>query len=55
MFETSLEDEYAVAFGMGLSTPELIRIAEAGFEHSFLPEDEKRGYLQALRTAVSKN
>jgi adenosine deaminase len=54
MFETSLEDEYAVASGMGLSTTELIRIAEAGFERSFLSADEKRSYLQAFRAAANK-
>ncbi|HEV3219257.1 MAG TPA: adenosine deaminase [Candidatus Acidoferrales bacterium] len=53
MFETSLEGEYANATWLGLSAPELLRIAEASFEHAFLPQGEKQHHLQALRVAAT--
>jgi aminodeoxyfutalosine deaminase len=54
MFETSLEGEYAAASGMGLSAPELIHLAEAGFEHAFLPAGEMAHYLKTLRAVANK-
>jgi aminodeoxyfutalosine deaminase len=52
MFETSLETEYAHASGLGLSAPDLVRIAEASFEHAFLPAEDKQRYLRSLREVV---
>jgi adenosine deaminase len=52
MFETSLKAEYSHASGAGLSAPDLIRIAEASFEHAFLSAEDKRRYLESFRTAV---
>jgi len=43
MFHTTLHEEYANAARMGLQEHELARIIEMGFEHAFLPADEKRG------------
>jgi aminodeoxyfutalosine deaminase len=54
MFETSLEAEYAHASGLGISAPDLIRIAEASFEHAFLQAEEKQKYLRSLRAAVKR-
>ncbi len=42
MFHTTLHDEYANAARMGLREDELARIVEMGFEHAFLPANEKR-------------
>jgi adenosine deaminase len=52
MFETSLEVEYAQASELGLSAADLIRVAEASFEHAFLPAEDKQKYLQAFRVTV---
>ncbi len=54
MFDTSLEGEYAHASGLGLSAPDLIRLAEASFDHAFLPETEKQRHLQSLRSAATR-
>ena len=43
MFHTTLREEYANAARMGLQEHELARIVEMGFEHAFLPANEKRG------------
>ena len=43
MFHTTLREEYANAARMGLQEHELTRIVEMGFEHAFLPANEKRG------------
>jgi aminodeoxyfutalosine deaminase len=43
MFHTTLREEYANAARMGLQEHELTRIVEMGFEHAFLPTNEKRG------------
>jgi adenosine deaminase len=53
MFETSLESEYARASEIGISAPELIRLAESGFEHAFLPAADKQRYLQSLRSIAA--
>lgn len=55
MFETTLNTEYLQARRMGLATSELVRIAQASFEHSFLPEEEKNALLNSFhsgRTAL---
>src|SRR5580692_1291826 len=43
MFHTTLREEYLNAARMGLQEHELTRIVEMGFEHAFLPTNEKRG------------
>lgn len=55
MFRTSLNSEYATAHEqMGLTPPQLVSIAQAGFQHSFLPATEKRLLLEHFRAAASK-
>ncbi len=55
MFRTSLNAEYAAAQEqMGLTTPQLVSIAEAGFRHAFLPAAEKQSTLDRFRSATSK-
>jgi adenosine deaminase len=53
MFETTLSDEYRHASGMGLSPHNLVRLAEAGFHHSFLPAEEKQALLAKFRSGVN--
>jgi aminodeoxyfutalosine deaminase len=53
IFETTLTDEYLHAGRMGLSTDELVRLAEASFRHSFLPPSEKRALLEQFHSAVA--
>jgi adenosine deaminase len=42
MFHTTLLDEYENARRMGLNESELLRLAQASFDHAFLPAAEKR-------------
>jgi len=49
MFDTDLNREYAVLAQIGLSTPEIVSIAEAGFTAAFLPSDEKAVLLKYFR------
>jgi aminodeoxyfutalosine deaminase len=53
MFETTLTQEYIHAQNMGLTPTEIVRLAEAGFVHSFLPPDEKKALLDKFHTAVA--
>ena len=55
MFGTSLEDEYlAAADQFALSREQILRLCANGFRASFLPEEEKRTFLEELsRTAES--
>ncbi len=53
MFETTVSDEYRHAQAMGLSSMELIHLAEAGFRHSFLPPAEKAAMLEKFHTGVA--
>jgi aminodeoxyfutalosine deaminase len=51
MFRTSLEDTYEIARReMGLSIPQIVNIAEAGFTHSFLPANERAAMLDVFRS-----
>lgn len=55
MFRTSLNETFAQAASkMGLTTAQLVSIAEASFRHSFLPAAEKNSLLDSFRAAVSK-
>jgi len=47
MFHTTLLDEYENARRMGLSQDELRHIAQASFDHAFLPDAEKRTHRVA--------
>ena len=53
MFETTLTREYVHASAMGLALPEAARIAEASFQHSFLPAAERRAYLETFRSSAA--
>lgn len=50
MFRTSLSQEYRLALGLGLKLSDLARIAEMGFEFSFLPKPEKQALLETFRS-----
>lgn len=50
MFETDLAREYALLGQMGLDPAEIVRIAEAAFEHAFLPPADKSTMRAAFRT-----
>ena len=55
MFETTVSAEYLQAHRMGLALVELVHIAEASFQHAFLPTEEKGALLNAFhsgRTAL---
>lgn len=49
MFHTSLGREYALALRLGLSAPELARIAARSFEKAFLGEEERAAHVAACR------
>ena len=52
MFETTLLSEYALAARtMGMQADALVRVAEMGFENSFLSVETKARYLKSLRAA----
>ena len=53
MFETTLVDEYLHAHRMGLSPAELVGLAAASFQHSFLPPLEKRVLLDQFHSAAT--
>jgi aminodeoxyfutalosine deaminase len=54
MFETTLMDEYAVAYrAMGMSADSLVRIAEMGFENALMDDETKAQYVKSLCAAVS--
>jgi adenosine deaminase len=53
MFETTLNDEYLHAREMGMSRWELIQLAEASFQHCFLPDQEKRDLLGEFHTGIA--
>lgn len=44
-FGTDLASEYAALASIGFSEPELVGIARNGFEHAFLPAEEKRQFF----------
>lgn len=53
MFETNLRHEYDAVAGMGLSTAEILRIAEAGFSGALLPPEEKAALLSQFRSRAA--
>jgi adenosine deaminase len=53
MFRTTLDKTYSLAATkMGLSSAQLVTIAEAGFRHAFLPAAEKLTLLTTFRTVA---
>jgi adenosine deaminase len=48
MFHATLLGEYEVAAKTGLTEAELVALHRAGFEHAFLPQDERCSYLAKL-------
>ena len=52
MFHTDLLTEYSKVAGLGVSTPQLVKLMEQGFHSAFLPADEKRKYLVDFRAAA---
>lgn len=53
MFETTVSDEYRHMHRVGLTAVELVGLAEASFQHSFLPPEEKRAMLQKFHSGVA--
>src|SRR5487761_928000 len=54
MFRTSLNETYSLAATKsGLSRPQLVSIAEAGFRHSFLPATERQAMLDRFRAKAT--
>lgn len=53
MFHTDLLSEYGhCTASLGFSMRETLRLAEASFDHAFLPQAEKRAYLDRFRAKV---
>jgi aminodeoxyfutalosine deaminase len=50
MFHTSLNETYASALQIGLTSAQLISIAEASFRHAFLSSAQKEALLQRFRS-----
>jgi len=52
MFHTDLLTEYSVAASLGLSSQQLVQLAEQSLSASFLPPDDKRRMLDDFRAAA---
>jgi adenosine deaminase len=50
MFQTDLLGEYQQALRTGLTPAEVARIAQMGFEYSFLASEEKQSLIETFRT-----
>jgi aminodeoxyfutalosine deaminase len=53
MFETDLNGEYQALGSMGLSTEEILRVAEGGFAGAFLPAEQKADLLERFRNQAA--
>jgi adenosine deaminase len=53
MFETTLNTEYQHVHRMGFNSGDLVRLAEASFQHAFLPDSEKSALLEQFRSGTS--
>jgi aminodeoxyfutalosine deaminase len=53
MFETTVSGEYAHVHRMGLTTLEMLRLAEASFHHAFLSADDRSALLEKFHSGVS--
>jgi aminodeoxyfutalosine deaminase len=54
MFETTISDEFRHMHRMGMTTGELVRLAEASFHHSFLGPEEKSAMLDKFHSGVAE-
>jgi adenosine deaminase/aminodeoxyfutalosine deaminase len=52
MFHTDLLSEYSVAASLGLSSQQLVQLAQQSVSASFLPPDDKRRMLDEFRAAA---
>jgi adenosine deaminase/aminodeoxyfutalosine deaminase len=52
MFHTDLLTEYSVAASLGLSSQQLVQLAEQSLSSSFLPPEDKRRMLDEFRAAA---
>jgi len=54
MFHTDLVSEYELCVtALGIAPADLVRFAEAGFAHAFLPPEEKHAFVARLRREAS--
>ena len=53
MFETTVSDEYGHMHRVGMTSSELVQLAAAGFQHSFLPPEEKAALLDKFHASVA--
>lgn len=53
MFETDLNGEYQALGSMGLSTEEILHVAEGGFAGAFLPAEQKADLLKRFRNQAA--
>jgi aminodeoxyfutalosine deaminase len=53
MFETSVSREYALVHKMGLTPADMVRLAEASFNHAFLSAEERSALLAQFHSGVS--
>jgi aminodeoxyfutalosine deaminase len=53
MFETTVTDEYLHAHRMGLKPVEIVRLAEASFQHALLPDAEKASLLDEFHSRAA--
>jgi adenosine deaminase len=55
MFHTDLVSEYELcATRLGLDPTAVVRLAEAGFEHAFLPREQKQAHIGRLRREAAR-
>ena len=52
MFHTDLLSEYSAAASLGLSSQQLVQLAEQSYSSSFLPPEDKRRMLDEFRAAA---
>jgi len=53
MFETTVSDEYGHAQRMGLGRGEIVQLAEASFQHSFLGPADKHAMLDQFHSGIA--
>lgn len=53
MFATDLTREFALLAEMGLDTWEIVRVAQAAFEHAFLPPSQKSSLLSSFQARAN--
>ncbi len=55
MFETTLLHEYNLAAQAGFTPAEIVRLAQASFEHALLAAAQKQNYISALKNSVAES